>query len=154
MNFNIKQRRIVRTRGVAMIEVTLSLTFLVTLALLTLKASINVVEAQRWTVIQSLTDAYLTREAAIANRVPFGDLQSGTSDWPVYPASQTQQVEIGKLPRGIPVSATLVRTRYASQMNTATNNPTQMEAWVVKSYLRYQLGNQEYVKSRTTVRVR
>ena len=152
-----------RIRGVALFEVTLALATLIMIALVALKASLNVVEAQRWTLIQSLTDAYLTREVALVNRIPFSDLKNPTTtQWPTYPESTSEEVEIGRLPGSIPVQANLVRTKYPAQGNliskggdlTIPENPTRMETWLIKSFLSYRLAGRDYVKSRTTVRVR
>ena len=152
-----------RIRGVALFEVTLSLATLIIIALVALKASLNVVEAQRWTLIQSLSDAYLTREVARANRIPFSELKNPLeTQWPTYPESTSEEVEIGRLPGAIPVEAKLIRTKYPARQNliskggelTIPENPTRMETWLIKSFLSYRLAGRDYVKSRTIVRVR
>ena len=155
--------RFQRSRGIALFEVTLALAALVILALVALKASLNVVEAQRWAIVQALSDAYLTREVALASRIPYPELVAAAdSPWPSYPVSSETEIELGKLPGAIPVAANLVRTKYPARQNLVSKggestefaNPTRMETWLVKSFVTYQVAGREYVKSRTTVRVR
>lgn len=151
-----------RCRAVALIEVTVGLGALVGLSILLLKASMSATVAQRWTVIQGMTDSYMTRETAISKRVPFADIVSTTSRWPIYPAHSVETVEIGRLPGGIPVTATIRRTRIADENNfwsgeglgTSQTNPAKMEIWRLQSLLSYELGGRNYVKSRTVVRSR
>ena len=74
----------------------------------------------------------------------------------------TTTVEVGKLPGGFPVTATLHRTKHPDANNlidaggsgTAATNPAGMEAWKLQSYLIYDIGDRNYVKSRTMLRVR
>ena len=150
-------------RGVALFEVTLALLALVILALVMLKASLNVTEAQRWTVVQSLSDAFLTHEVALAARIPYGDLLDGANTpWPTFPASKETEVELGRLPGGVAVTADLHRTKMPAESNlvskggtaSSTSNAANMETWIVKSLLSYDIGGRSYVKTRTTVRVR
>ncbi len=156
-------RKLSFQKGVALLEVTLALAALVILALVVLKASLNVVEAQRWTVTQSMTDAYMTREVAFAGRIPFSDLHKpDATSWPTYPESAQERVEVGKLPGAVPVFANIIRTKYAAKMNLnskggtnyTSGNPTRMETWLLKSFLTYDFSGRDYVKSRTTIRVR
>ena len=153
---------ILRQRGSALIEVAVAYGTLATVALLTLKAAVNTTSSQAWTVKQSMSDAYLTRETALASRVPFDDVTSDGSLWALYPNVTTSTVEIGKLPGGAPVIAVLHRTRIpdsnnlASAGGTGTNNtnPGGTEAWKLQSLLVYSIGQKEYVKTRTALRIR
>lgn len=151
-----------RQRGSALIEVAVSYSVLVIVALITLKASINTAASQAWTVKQAMSDAYLTRETALANRVPFDEINTGSSLWAMKPAVTTSTVELGKLPGGKVVSATLHRTRIPAPNNLASaggsgngaTNPGKTEGWKLQSILAYNIGDKEYVKTRTTLRTR
>lgn len=165
MNLPFKRYRSARkrrSRGVALIEVTVGLGALIGMSILLLKASVSATSAQRWTVIQGMTDSYMTRETAVAKRVPFADIVSLNSRWPVYPNAAVETVEIGRLPGGKPVTATIRRTRIPDENNfwsadglgTEDSNPAKMEIWKLQSLLSYDLSNRVYVKSRTVVRSR
>lgn len=135
---------------------------LVIVALLTLKASINATAGQAWTVKQAMSDAYITRESALASRIPFELLTGESSLWPAHPSVATSTVTIGRLPGGQTVDATIHRTRIPDANNlptssgtgTANSNPTGTEAWKLQSILAYSVGDRQYVKSRTVLRIR
>ena len=154
------QRR--RERAVALVETTIGLGGLLFVSLLLLKASLTATTMQRWTIIQGMTDSYMTRETAIAKRAPFIDIVDVNSRWPVYPNVDEQVIEVGRLPGGFPVTATIRRTRFADPNNFYTaagagdilTNPAKMEIWRLQSLLTYELGGRDYVKSRTVVRMR
>lgn len=151
-----------RERGSALIEISLSYATLVIIALLTLKASVNATSSQAWTVRQSMTDAYIMRESALASRMAFSEVTGENSPWAKSPAVTTSTVTIGKLPGGEPVSATLHRTRLPDSNNlptaggvgTLATNPAESEAWKLQSLLVFTVGEREYVKSRTVLRIR
>lgn len=151
-----------RQRGSVLIEVAMSYGVLVAIALLALKASINATSGQSWTVKQAMSDAYITRESALASRVPFNTLVGAASPWPLSPALSTSPVILGRLPGGGTVSGTLHRTRTPDPNNlpaaggsgTAATNPTGTETWRLQSILDYEIGGRTYVKSRTVLRVR
>jgi hypothetical protein len=148
-------------RGSALIEVTMALTVLTILGLLLFKGSINALYPRQWTLEQTLSDAYLTYEKAYAQRIPFSDLTAANSPWPVQPSSSViDDVEIGRIPGGTPIYAKVVRTRIPDTNNyaadggsgTTASNPSAMKVWKVQSILSYQIGDSNYVKSRTVVR--
>jgi len=151
-----------RQRGSALIEISMSYATLVIVALLTLKASVNATSNQTWTIKQSMTDAFITRETALASRMPFDDLIGAGSPWSRHPSVSTSTVTIGKLPGGQLVTATAYRTRIPDSNNlpaaggsgTATSNPSGTEAWRIQSILVYNVGDRQYMKSRTVLRVR
>ena len=151
-----------RQSGSAIIEIAVSYGVLVIVALLTLKASINTSSSQAWTVKQSMTDAYLTRETSLAQRVPFDEIDSASSLWSLYPSVSTSTVTIGKLPGGRDVVGTLHRTRIPDSNNlssaggsgTSSTNPGGTEAWKLQSLLVYEIGDKKYVKTRTSLRIR
>jgi len=115
---------------------------------------------RQWVVHQNVSDAYITYEEAYAARISFEELTHADSPWPVYPAKESVTVEIGKLPGGRSIDGTVVRTRIADPNNltsaggtgTTDTNPAEMETWKLESHLTYKIGDQTYVKSRTTVR--
>lgn len=135
---------------------------LVIVALLTLSASVNATSGQAWTVKQAMSDAFVTRETAMASRVPFDILTGSSSPWGLYPSVATATVTIGKLPGGQIVTGTVHRTRIPDPNNlptaggtgTAATNPGATEAWKVQSILTYTVGAKTYMKSRTTLRIR
>lgn len=132
------------------------------LAIYFLKSAISITSGQRWTIVQAMTDAFMTQESAIANRMPIDDLKSATSLFPTHPTVSTVTVTVGRLPGGAPITATLKRTKRPDPNNlpsaggsgTAVTNPASMEAWKLQSMLVYTVRSQTYVKTRTTVRVR
>lgn len=149
-------------RGSALIEIAMSYGALVIVALLTLKASVNATATQAWTVKQSMTDAFITRESALASRIPFDEVVGSSSLWTLSPGVSTSLTTIGKLPGGQPVTATVYRTRIPNANNlpsaggtgTATTNPSGSETWSLQSILVYKVGDRQYMKSRTVLRVR
>ena len=157
-----KFRHSASQRGSMIIEGAIAYGVLVILALLALKSSITVTSAQQWTLVQGITDAFMTQETALGNRWPFDDIKATGSPWPQYPTITTTSVMIGKMPGGNPIMATLKRTRQPDPNNLATaggsgdefTNPGGMEAWKLQSFLVYEVGDREYVKSRTTLRIR
>lgn len=161
MNFRIRTCQRGST-GSMVIEAAVGYGLIMIIALLMLRASASVSTAQQWTVTQSMTDVYLTRESALGNRVPFADLTGGDSQWPTYPNVSESTVTIGKLPGAQPVTALLRRTKRPDENNlpetggqgTETSNPGAMEGWKLQSFLVYRVGSREYVKSRTVFRVR
>ena len=160
MRLNLHTRR--TQKGSALIEIALSYATLVIVALLTLKASVNATSGQAWTIKQSMSDAYVTRETALASRIPFDSLTGTSSLWAQHPSVSTSTVTMGKLPGGKTVTATLHRTRIPDANNlpaaggtgTATTNPSGTEAWKLQSLLSYTVGDRTYVKSRTVLRIR
>lgn len=147
-------------RGFALVEATIALSLLTVVGLILLQLSLNVIQPRQYALHQVLSDSYLTFERSMADRVPFETLTSDASPWPLFPAIQTATVEIGRLPGGRPVSATVTRTRFADAQNipadggvgTPATNPASMKIWKVQSVLRYEIAGRDYVKSRTFVR--
>lgn len=151
-----------KERGSLIIEVCLGWGILLVIASLMLKAHVNITSGQRWTVVQAMTDASMTRETALANRLPFEELTANGTPWPTYPSVAAQTITIGRLPGGVPVSAMLRRTKFPDANNLVTaggsgnsaTNPASTEAWKLQSFLSYQISGRDYVKSRTTLRIR
>ncbi|MDB6077756.1 MAG: hypothetical protein JWO82_1503 [Akkermansiaceae bacterium] len=151
-------------RGSFLIESTISLTILAVIGLLLLKMSMNVTAPRQWTVYQSLTDGYMTYEKAYAQRLSFAQIKAAGSPWPQSPSSATTTVEIGRLPGGVPVTGTVVRTRTADSNNASTAggtlnptdyaalNPGKVEVWKLQSILTYVVNGRTYRKVKTIVR--
>lgn len=143
-----------------LIEAMLSLSILTIVGLVLLKLSLNILHPRQWVLQQTLTDAYMTYERAYAERIPFEDLVSSTSPWPVFPTTNTTSVELGRLPGNRPVTGTVTRTRIADPLNypidggtgTTATNPAAMKTWKVQSIVTYTVGGRNYAKSRTVIR--
>lgn len=147
-----------------LVEATLSLTVLSLVGLVMLKLSLNILQPRQWVLRQTLTDAYMSYERAFAERLPFDSLLANDSPWPAYPATSNIEIELGRLPGGIPVMGTVTRTRIAdpnnhpidggaiTQLSATVNNPARMKIWKVQSVLSYRIGKRPYLKSRTVIR--
>jgi hypothetical protein len=148
-----------------LLEALASLTTLTVLGLVLLKLSLNILAPRQWIIRQTVTDAYMTFERAYAERIPFDDLVAAGSPWPLSTASAinratTTNVEIGRLPGGVPILGTVTRTRFADPNNlpadggtgTAATNPSAMRIYEAQCVLTYRVGNRTYAKSRTVVR--
>lgn len=152
-----------RSRAFLLVETSLSLSILTLLGLLLLKLSLNIIQPRQWAIHQSISDAYLTCERAAAERISYSDLTAVTSPWPTFPAVATRTEEIGRLPGGHPISATIHRFRIADSGNVPSaegtarttalvNNPAEINSWKVQSILVYRIANRTYSKSRTVIR--
>jgi hypothetical protein len=142
-----------RRSGNVLVEVTLAIGLTVFLGLLAMKGSLLAISNNQWTIMQTLTDAYLTRETAVSVRAPMADLTAVGSPWPeqdVEAATVQDPVEIGRLPGGQPVTARL--TRFRVNATQAGEADTGIVTWRLHSVLDYSVGGQRYVKSRATLR--
>ncbi len=147
-------RQHLRARGSLLIEVSASLALTATLALVIMRASLLSISGNQWTIMQTLTDAYLSRESALANRLPFADLTSAESAWPDLNHDEIsvpeQSVTLGRIAGGQPIQGTLKRFRTSE---VASNAEAPLTVWRLHSILCYNIGSQEYVKSRSTLRL-
>ena len=137
--------------GSILIEVTLGFALTATLALLMMRASLLAISGNQWTIMQTLTDSYLSRESALSNRIPYADLTSSQSPWPNLtnePASE-QTVTIGRVAGGHLVQGTLKRFRTAE---SAAGAVTQLALWRLPPVLHYKLCISDIVKSRSKIR--
>jgi hypothetical protein len=147
-------------RGMLLIEAGISLSILTFIGLILLKLSLNILTPRQWGLQQTLTDAHMTYERALAERVPFEDLLASNSPWPAYPTTSASSVEIGRLPGNTPVLGTVTRTRIPDAGNypidggagTVATNPAAMKVWKVQSVITYTVGKRNYAKSRTVLR--
>ncbi|MDB6072509.1 MAG: hypothetical protein JWO89_149 [Verrucomicrobiaceae bacterium] len=125
------------------------------LALLVMKASLLALSNNQWTVFQTLTDAYLTRETALSNRLPLADLTGASSQWPDSamdsPPRLEQNISLGKLAGGKAVDAVLTRFRVNETPNMDPD--TGLAVWRLHSVLSYTVGGHRYFKTRSTLRM-
>jgi hypothetical protein len=102
----------------------------------------------------------MTYERSLAERIPFENLLAADSPWPVYPATSSTAVTVGRLPGGTVLAGNVVRTRIPDTGNypidggngTVATNPAAMKVWKAQSVLTYTIGTKKYWKSRTIVR--
>lgn len=145
-----------------LIEVSLSIGVLLFTSLYVLRTNLQTIRPRNWTMIQAVTDAYMSGPQAQANAIPFDDLLANNSPWPVFPATNVTAVTVGQLPLGRVVTGRLVQTRQPAPNNlpsaggtgTEATNPAATESWTLQSHLTYTVQNRTYVKSRTSVRTR
>lgn len=138
-----------------LLEVSIAMGFAAALALILMKASLLALSNNQWTIMQTLTDAYLTRETALSHRVPMAVLTGAESPWPdmasVDAPRSEQTVSLGQLAGGAGVNATLIRFRVNE--TPVTDPSVGMAVWRLHSVLSYKVGDQPYVKSRATLRM-
>lgn len=147
-------RREPRASGSLLLEASVALGLVTTLALLLMRGSLLAITGNQWAVMQTLTDACLTRETALAARLPFADITAEGSLW-AAPATlgdvTGQPVTLGRLAGGESVDGTLRRFRTAEPVD---GTETGMSAWRLHSVLTYKIGENDYVKTRSTLRTR
>lgn len=135
-------------------EVSLAMGLAAVLALLLMKASLLALSNNQWTIMQTLTDAYLSRETALSHRVPMEVLTGENSPWPdpeeSDPPRAEQTVSLGRIAGGLNVDATLIRFRVNE---TPDENSGGVSVWRLHSVLSYSVAGQRYVKSRATLRM-
>lgn len=150
MNLPDSQR--LRPNGSLLIEVSVALALTATLALIIMRASLLAISGNQWTIMQTLTDAYLSRESALSNRLPFAELASAQSAWPELADTPLpeQTVTLGRVAGGRAVQGSLKRFRTSE---VTSNSETPVTVWRLHSILSYHIGSQEYVKSRSTLRL-
>jgi hypothetical protein len=146
-----RQRRHRSQRGSLLLEVSVAMGVAAFVALLVMKASLLAISNTGWTVMQTMSDAYLSRETALSNRVPVADLTGPGSLWPDVSAPAQTAVTLGKLAGGKVVSGTLTRFRVDETPPGETD--TTLAVWRLHSVLTYRIGDEDYVKSRTTLRM-
>jgi hypothetical protein len=143
-----------------LLESMLALSILTVLGLVLLKLSLSILAPRQWTLQQTVTDAYLTYERALAERIPFENLLAADSPWPQHPLVTTTEIEVGRLPGNRPIMGTVSRTRFPDPGNlyldggsgTVATNPAAMKVWKAQSVLTYRIGTRSYAKSRTVLR--
>jgi hypothetical protein len=157
-----KQRSEVLTsakRGFMLVEAMVSLSLLTALGLTMLKLSLDILAPRQWIIQQTITDAYMTRERAMMERIPFSELiggptadDPGAASWPAT-AVDVVGVNIGSLPGGVAILGNVNRGRVADADNDDVDrNPAKLQAFTLTSTLSYRIGNREYTKSRSVYR--
>jgi type II secretory pathway pseudopilin PulG len=155
-----------RKRGFLLVEAMISLSILTVIGLVLLKLSMNILAPRQWIMQQTIADAFMSSERATAERIPFAALTGAASPWPNFATGGIAIIErpIGALPdataAGRLVQGTVTRTRFADANNlpinggvgTAVTNPASMNIWRVQSVLTFNVGPNQYVKSRTVLR--
>jgi hypothetical protein len=142
--------RSAREGGWSLIELTITLSLLVAIALFGMKTMASACMLQNWSIGQSMTDAYAAIETAYAQRYVFDDIPN-LGRWGVYPAAVTTNgVTIGRLPSlsvpptaatARPVTATVIRTYHKY-----TDPVTHAVSYLLESYIVYQDGQRKYCK--------
>jgi hypothetical protein len=125
--------------GWSLVEMTISLFLLISIAVFGLQTMISGWMMQNWSIMQSMTDAYAGIETAYAQRWTFANIPTD-GRWPVYPASSSTVVTIGKTPKG-PVNATVVRTSYQY-----SDPLTGAQSYMLESYVLYKDHLRQYCK--------
>jgi hypothetical protein len=151
----VSKRRLLM-RGSVLLEVSIGLALTAFVAVASLKQSMLAISAGQWAAMQAITDAYLTRETALATRLPYDQLQQ-SSYWPPTSDATSITVSLGRIadPAGngtLPVTGRLTR-RSSSETISADNLP-EVQLTRLDSVLSYQIGGQSYLKSRSTLRTR
>ncbi|RBP36391.1 hypothetical protein DES53_117102 [Roseimicrobium gellanilyticum] len=143
-----KRRRLSR-HGSVLVEASIALGAATVLSLLMMKASMLAIGGNDWTTMQTLTDSIMTRETALANRVPFAQISATNSPWPeVVPAPVT--IQLGRTMGGQAVNGSLIRFR---ENQADTSQPeVNLTMWRLHSVIKYQVGDRQYVKSSSTLR--
>ena len=132
--------RSARQGGWSLIELTVTLSLLVGIALFGIKTMGSAFMLQNWSIGQSMTDAYAGIETAYAQRYVFADIANSTR-WGAYPAAiTTNGVTIGQTPTR-QVTATVTRTYH-----TYTDPATGALSYLLESYVVYQEGQRTYCK--------
>lgn len=133
-----------REAGVSLVELSISLFLLMAIAIFGLQTMMSAWLTQNYSIVQSMTDAYAGIETAYAQRWTFANRTLAdiptSNRWPVYPASSSTVVTIGKTPKG-PVNATVVRTS-----KQYTDRLTGAQSYLLESYVLYQDHLRQYCK--------
>jgi len=132
--------RSAREGGWSLIELTVTLSLLVAIALFGIKTMVSAFMLQNWSIGQSMTDAYAGIETAYAQRYVFANIVN-SGRWGAYPAATTTNgVTIGQTPSG-QVTATVIRTYH-----TYTDPVTGAVSYLLESYIVHQDGQRKYCK--------
>jgi hypothetical protein len=132
--------RSAREGGWSLIELTVTLSLLVGIALFGMKTMASAFMLQNWSIGQSMTDAYAGIETAYAQRYVFANIVN-SGRWGAYPAAiTTNGVTIGQTPTW-QVTATVTRTYHSY-----TDPVTGALSYLLESYVVYQDGQRKYCK--------
>jgi hypothetical protein len=128
-----------RQAGVSLVELSVALFLLTAVAVFGFQTMMSGWMLQNSSIMQSMTDAYAGIETAYAQRWTFANIPT-SGRWPVYPASTSTVVTIGKTPKR-PVNATVVRTsrQYTDPLTLA-------QSYMLESYVVYKDELRQYCK--------
>lgn len=143
-----------RPRGSVLLEASVALGLVTALALLLMRGSLLAITGNQWSVMQTLTDARLTRESALAARLPFTEISAEGSPWPVssdIAGASGETVVLGRLAGGREINGTLRRFRTSEAVD---GEETGIAAWRLYAVLSYKVGDDDYVKTRSVLRTR
>ena len=140
--------------GFSLVETSITLFLLMTIASFGLQTMTSAWMLENSAIVQSMTDAQAAIETAYAQRwvfaaIPSSDVEANPDPtkinlytlWPLYPASNSTVVNIGKTPAKA-ITATVVRTRHQ------TTDPATGDAlsYLLESYVTYKDGPRQYCK--------
>jgi hypothetical protein len=128
-----------REAGVSLVELSVALFLLTAVAVFGFQTMISGWMLQNSSIMQSMTDAYAGIETAYAQRWTFANIPA-SGRWPIYPASASSVVTVGKTPKG-PVNATVVRTSHQY-----TDPLTLAQSYMLESYVVYKDELRQYCK--------
>ncbi len=137
-------------RGSLLLEICISIGLASFLALFVLRSSLLAIASNQWIVMQTLTDAFMSGETALATRVPFAELEAAGSTWPAQSESLSVPIELGKITGGRVVSGNL--RRFRSSQNIPDGTGASIILVRLQSVLTYRVGERQYMKTRSTVR--
>jgi hypothetical protein len=125
--------------GVSLVELSVALFLLTAVAVFGFQTMMSGWMLQNSSIMQSMTDAYAGIETANAQRWTFANIPT-SGRWPVYPASSSTTVIVGKTPKGS-VNATVVRTsrQYTDPLTLA-------QSYMLESYVVYKDELRQYCK--------
>jgi hypothetical protein len=133
--------RSAREGGWSLVELTVTLSLLMAIALFGMKTMGSAFMLQNWSIGQSMTDTYAGIETAYAQRYVFADIEN-SGRWGVYPAAiTTNGVTIGQTAFR-PVTVTVIRTYHKYGPDAVTG----AVSYQLESYIVYQDGQRKYCK--------
>jgi hypothetical protein len=134
-----------REAGWSIIELTISLFLLMTIALFGMNTIVSGFNMENWSIGQSMTDAYAGIETAYAQRIVFNNIPSdprwGNFTFGSNAVGITTTVTIGQTPFN-PVQAQVTRTCCIYTLDPVTAAPSYM----LESYVVYTSGKRSYCK--------
>ena len=137
-------KRITRENGSALLELSVCIVVLLSVATFGFTSMASAFIAQKWAIAQTMTDAECGIETAFAQRWVFSEIVS-SGRWPKFPLSATTNgVVIGQTPRG-PVTAQVTRTLRDLSANGTTT-------YALESYVVYTNSTRTYCKLSRVIR--
>jgi hypothetical protein len=137
-------KRIPRENGSALLELSVCIVVLLSVATFGFTSMASAFIAQKWAIAQTMTDAECGIETAFAQRWVFSEIVL-SGRWPKFPLSATTNgVVIGQTPRG-PVTAQVTRTLRDLSANGTTT-------YALESYVVYTNSTRTYCKLSRVIR--